>query len=65
MKNSHEELVEVRAEDRQELHPLEQRVALVERLAQHAGVEVEPAQLAVDEELWRLIAHSVTVFASR
>jgi hypothetical protein len=46
----HEELVEVGAGDRQELHPLEQRMALVLRLREHALVELEPAQLPVDVE---------------
>jgi hypothetical protein len=44
----HEELVQVRREDREELDPLEQRRALVERLLQHAPVELEPAEIAVD-----------------
>ena len=46
----HEELVEVGAEDRQELQPLEQRHARIDRLVQHARVELEPAQLAVEIE---------------
>jgi hypothetical protein len=44
----HEELVQVRREDRQEFHPLEQRGALIERFRQHAGIEIEPAQITVD-----------------
>ena len=43
-----EELVEVAGEDRQELDPLEQRVALVAGLEQDARVELEPRQLAVE-----------------
>ena len=43
-----EELVEVAGEDGQEAHALEQRVALVDGLVQHAVVELEPRQLAVD-----------------
>ena len=43
-----EELVEVAGEDGQELDPLEQRVALVARLVEDAGVELEPRQLAVE-----------------
>ncbi len=43
-----EELVEVAREDRQELDPLEQRIALVARLVQDPGVELEPGQLAVE-----------------
>ena len=44
-----EELVEVRRADRQEPQPLEQRVRRVARLFEHALVEIEPAQLAIDE----------------
>ena len=44
-----EELVEVRADDAEELHPLQQRVGWVERLLQHAMVEFQPAQFPVDE----------------
>ena len=47
----HEELVQVRREDRQELHPLQQRIVRVLGLFQHARVELQPAQLAVDEVL--------------
>ena len=47
---NHEELVEIRADDREELDALEQRVRLVERLIEHALVELEPAQFAVDEQ---------------
>ncbi len=48
-----EELVEVAGEDGQELDPLEQRVALVARLVEHAGVELEPGQLAVEVRVGR------------
>ena len=44
----HEELVEVGGEDRQELEPLEQRHAFVERLGQHPAIELEPAQVPVE-----------------
>jgi len=43
----HEELVQVGAEDGKEFHALEQPVARVERLVEHTGVELEPAQLAI------------------
>ncbi len=43
-----EELVEVAGEDGQELRPLEEWVALVARLVEDAGVEVEPGDLAVE-----------------
>ncbi len=45
----HEELVDVGRRDRQEAHPLQKRVAVVHRLLEHALVEGEPRQLAVDE----------------
>ena len=44
-----EKLVEVRRADRQEPQPLEQRVGRVARLFEHPLVEIEPAQLAIDE----------------
>ena len=44
----HVELVEVGAEDRQELQPLQQAIPRVERLVQYSGVELEPAQLTID-----------------
>src|SRR3712207_8029033 len=44
----HVELVEVAGEDRQELHPLQQGEGVVLRQLEHAGVEVQPRQLAVD-----------------
>ena len=46
----HEELVQVRAQDGEELDALEQRVARVARLLEHAGLELEQAELAVDVE---------------
>ena len=46
----HEELVEVAGEDREELAALEERHAGIARQGQHARVEVEPRQLAVDVE---------------
>ena len=50
----HEELVEVGAGDRQELDALEQRMRRVLRLGEHALVELEPAQLAIDvQRRWR------------
>ncbi len=44
-----EELIEVVAEDGQELRPFEQRHVVVRGQGQHAGVEVEPGQLTVEE----------------
>ena len=43
-----EELVEVRAEDREELRALEQRQRRVLREREHARVELEPRELAVE-----------------
>jgi hypothetical protein len=50
----HEELVEVVRVDREELHPLEQRRALIVRQLQHALVELKPGELAVHEQLRRV-----------
>ena len=47
---NHEELVEIRSVDRDELQALEQRVARVERLFEHPVVELEPRELAADVE---------------
>ena len=43
-----EELIEVGREDRQELGPLQEWVALIPRLVKDARVEVQPRELAVD-----------------
>ena len=45
------ELVQVRRADRQEPQAFQQRVAGIFRLLQHAMVEVEPGEFAVDEAL--------------
>ena len=47
----HEELVEVVGGDRDELQPLEQRHGLVLRELDHALVELQPRQLAVEVQL--------------
>ncbi len=47
----HEELIQVGGKDREELEPLEQRRAVVERLAQDTPVELEPAQVPVEPRL--------------
>ena len=46
----HEELVQVVREDREELHPLKERMRRVERLLKYAAVELDPTQLPVDEQ---------------
>ena len=46
----HEELVEVAGEDRQKFDPLQQRHLVVLGQFQDAAVEVEPADLAVEEQ---------------
>ncbi len=46
----HVELVQVRAEDREEFQPLEQRSAIVFSLLQNAAVELQPRELAIQEE---------------
>src|SRR5262249_59173530 len=52
----HEELVEVRAENGEELDPLEERDPPVARLVEDAGIELQPRELAIDEEA-RLVKH--------
>ena len=47
----HEELVEIVGRDREEAELLEERMVSVRRLLEHAAVELEPGQLAVDEAL--------------
>ena len=49
----HVEFVEVVGRDRQEAQPLEQRMARVVGLGEHALVEGQPGQLAIDEPLRR------------
>jgi hypothetical protein len=53
----HEKLVEVRAEDGEKLHSLEQGHAWILRLLEHAPIELEPRDLAVDE---RVRVHSAS-----
>ncbi|MNZ27383.1 hypothetical protein D3C78_446010 [compost metagenome] len=43
-----EEFIEVAGEDQQELQALEQRVGLIQRLLQHADVELQLRQLAMN-----------------
>jgi hypothetical protein len=46
-----EKLVEVRAEDRKKLYPLDQRLGCVLRFLQNAPIKFEPAEFAVNEIL--------------
>ena len=46
----HEKLVEVAAEDRDELQPFEHRVCCASGLVQHPRVEINPRKFAADEE---------------
>ena len=46
-----EELIEVRADDAEELQPFEQAIVRIERLVEHALVEFQPAQFAIEEVL--------------
>ena len=52
----HEELVQVRAEDRQELDALQEGHGRVLGLLQHPPVELEPRQLAVDHALGHVVS---------
>ena len=46
-----EKLIQVRAENREEFDPLDERLRGVLRFLEDAAIELEPAQLAVDEIL--------------
>jgi hypothetical protein len=56
----HEELVEVRGEDREEVRPLEERRRGVLAELEHTLVEGEPAELAVDEAASRHVRRVCT-----
>ena len=45
-----EEFVEIAAEDREKLEPLEERRALVEGFVENPAIELEPGQLAIQVE---------------
>ena len=45
----HEELVEIRGENRDELQAFEQRGSLIERLCEHPAIELKPRQIPVDK----------------
>ena len=49
----HEELIQIVGRDGQEANPLQQRMALVGGFLQHAPVEGQPRQLAVDKAVGR------------
>ena len=53
----HEEFVEIARRDRQEPHPLEQRVTRVASFLEYPAVECEPAELAVEISRFRVIRH--------
>ena len=59
----HEELVEVGREDGQELEALQQRHRRVLGLLQHAAIELQPAQLAVDVQRGIVEARELSVVA--
>ena len=49
---AHEELVQVRSADGEELDPLQQGMGMVHGLLHHSLVELQRAQLPIDEVLW-------------
>ena len=59
-----EKLVEIRTGDAQETQPLQQRNARVQRLCQHALVELEHAEIAIDIEFSRWQRRCVHVLVS-
>ena len=56
----HEEFVDVRARDRQEAEPLEQRMRDVGRFLEHPAVERQPRQFAIEIATsgWPRLAHA-------
>ena len=58
----HVEFVEVGGRNRQEAHPLEQRMAGVAGLLQDARVEREPRKLAIDETAWTIGRYGCSLF---
>jgi hypothetical protein len=48
----HEELVEIRAEDGEKLHALEQRHGGILGLFEHPPIELQPRQFTIDERVW-------------
>ena len=50
----HEEFVEIRGEDGEELGAFEEGCTLVERFGEDAFVEIEPAEITVDPDLRKL-----------
>jgi hypothetical protein len=44
-----EKLIQVRAEDREEFHSLNERLSWILRLFQNASIELKPAQFAIDK----------------
>ncbi len=61
----HEKLVHVRAEDGQELQPLEQGIGFIQGLIEDATLEFEQAELSVNEQIgWQgdfFVEHRITV----
>src|SRR5699024_1077149 len=62
---NHEELVEVGGADCQELHALEQRMHRIAGLGEHALVELQPTELAVDIERRMLEVGGIDLAAYR
>src|SRR5262249_38872068 len=51
----HEEFIEIRAEDCEELHPLEQWITVVESLGQDALIEVQPTQVTIHPNIGQIV----------
>ena len=50
----HEELIKVICRNRQESHPLQHGMAAIDRFLEHAAIEVQPGELAIDESFGTL-----------
>ncbi len=60
-----EEFVEIPAENQQEIQSLQQRMQRIHRLFQHAQVEIENAEFAVDEQLGTVQVDNVFLIHER
>jgi hypothetical protein len=52
--SDHEEFVEIRGEDCQELDPLQKGMSCIFSFLQHTQVELKPAELSVQEQTWAI-----------
>ena len=49
---NHEELIQVRGEDGQELESLQERLTPIQRFFEHTPVELDPAEFSIQESIF-------------